>query len=87
MVESQCAILHCTDGAHKVVVGFFNEHQRDPLKAELFHLLEQQFVGSVSGDLTIIEKIDMMHCDDLARTLQASLAKGLTVSAFSAIGQ
>ncbi len=79
MVESQCAILHTTDGAHKVVVDFFNEHQRDPLKAELFHLLEQQFVGSVSGDLTITEKIDAMHCDDLTRTLQASLAKGLTV--------
>jgi uncharacterized membrane protein YgcG len=79
MVESQCAILHCSDSAQKVVVNFFAEDGRDPLKSELFGLLEQQSLGSVSGDLTVCKKLDQLHCDDLAKILQARMVKGQVV--------
>jgi hypothetical protein len=49
-VESQCAILLCEGSAQKVVIDFAEEHGRDPLKAELFALLEQQLLGPISGD-------------------------------------
>jgi hypothetical protein len=53
MVESQCAILMCEGSAQKVVIDFAKEHGRDPLKSELFTLLEQQLLGSISGDLKV----------------------------------
>jgi hypothetical protein len=62
-----------------VVVDFFAENGRDPLKSELFCLLEQQFLGSVSGDLTVCEKLDKLHCDDLANILKARMVKGQIV--------
>jgi hypothetical protein len=64
MIESQCAILHCSDSALKLVVDFVEEHDREPLKSELLALLEQQLLSSVNGDLTVCEKLAVLHCDD-----------------------
>jgi hypothetical protein len=72
LVESQCAILLCDGSAQKVVIDFAEEHGRDPLKSELFALLEQQLLGSISGDLTVCKKLSVLHCDDLARILKSS---------------
>ena len=33
-------------------------------------------LGSVSGDLTVCKKLEKLHCDDLARILQARMIKG-----------
>jgi hypothetical protein len=71
MLESQCAVLLCSDSAQKVVVDFVEEHDREPLKAELFVLLEQQLLGSVIGDLTVCKKLAILHCDDLTRIMKA----------------
>jgi hypothetical protein len=76
MVESQCAILLCSDSAQKLVVDFVEEHDREPLKAELFALLEQQLLGSMSGDLIPCKRLAALHCDDLARILKARMVKG-----------
>jgi hypothetical protein len=76
MVESQCAVLLCSDSAQKVVVDFVEEHDREPLKAELFALLEQNLLGSVCGDLTVCKKVAILHCDDLTRILKARMTKG-----------
>jgi hypothetical protein len=76
MVESQCAILMCEGSAQKVVIDFAEEHGRDPLKSELFALLEQQLLGSISGDLTVCKKLAALHCDDLTRILKARMIKG-----------
>jgi hypothetical protein len=59
-----------------VVIDFAEEHGRDPLKAELFALLEQQLWGSISGDLTVCKKLSWLHCDDLARILKSRMTKG-----------
>jgi hypothetical protein len=76
MVESQCAILMCEWSAKKVVINFPEKHGRDPLKSELFALLDQQLLGSISGDLTVCKKLAALHCDDLARILKARMIKG-----------
>jgi hypothetical protein len=76
MVESQCAILTCEGSSQKVVIDFAEENGRDPLKSELFALLEQQLLGSISGDLTVCTKLAALHCDDLARILMARMTKG-----------
>jgi hypothetical protein len=76
MVESQCAIFLCSDSAQKLVVDFVEEHDREPLKAEIFALLEQQLLGSMSGDLTVCKRLAALHCDDLAQILKARMVKG-----------
>ncbi len=76
IVESQGAVLMCEGSAQKVVIDFAEEHGRDPLKAELFALLEQQLLGSISGDLTVCKKLSVLHYDDLARILKSSRPRG-----------
>jgi uncharacterized membrane protein YgcG len=76
MVESQCAILLCSESAQIVVVDFVLENGWDPLKGELFAMLEAQVVGSASGDLTQCKKFSVLHCDDLPHTLMARMTKG-----------
>jgi hypothetical protein len=75
-VESQCAILLCSDSAQKIVVDFVEENGREPLKSELFSFLEAQLLGSISGDLTVCKKLAALHCDNLARILKARMIKG-----------
>jgi hypothetical protein len=75
MVESQCVILMCSDSVQKVVLEFLEAHDLEPLKAELFALLEHQLLGSVSGDLTVCKKLAILHCDDLARVMKAWMTK------------
>ncbi len=77
LVEDQCAILLCDGSALQLVIDFTELNRRDPSKAELFIMLEHQLLGSISGDLTICQKLDTMHCDDLARVLQARMTKGV----------
>jgi hypothetical protein len=59
-----------------VVVDFVEEHDREHLKAELFALLEQQLLGSISRDLTVCKKLAILHCGNLARILKARMTKG-----------
>jgi hypothetical protein len=79
LVEDQCAVLLCEGSALQCVIDFAEKHDRDPSKAELFALLESQLLGSISGDLTVCKKLDVLHCDDLARILKSRMTKG-TVS-------
>jgi hypothetical protein len=79
LVENQCAVLLCEGSALQCVIDFAEKHDRDPSKAELFALLEYQLLGSISGDLTVCNKLDVLHCDDLARILKSRMTKG-TVS-------
>jgi hypothetical protein len=76
MVESQCAIPLCSEIAQKLVVEFVLERDREPLKSELFAMLEQQLLGSSSGDLTVCKKLAVLHYDDLTHTLKARMVKG-----------
>ena len=75
LVEDQCAVLLCEGSALQCVIDFAEKHDRDPSKAELFALLEYQLLG----DLTVCKKLDVLHCDDLARILKSRMTKG-TVS-------
>jgi hypothetical protein len=59
------------------VIDFVELNRRDPSKAELFLMLEHQLLGSISGDLTICQKLAALHCDDLARILKARMTKGV----------
>jgi hypothetical protein len=76
MVESQCAILLCEGSAQKVVIDFADENGCDPLKSELFALLDQQLLDSFSGDLMVCKKLVTLHYDDLARILKARMIQG-----------
>ena len=76
-MEDQCAILLCDGSALQLVIDFVELNQRDPSKAELFVMLERQLLGSISGDLTICQKLDVLHCDDLARILKSRMTKGV----------
>jgi hypothetical protein len=58
------------------VIDFAEDNGRDPLKSELFALLDQQLLGSISVDLTVCKKLVALHCDDLARILKARMIKG-----------
>jgi hypothetical protein len=42
----------------------------------LFALLQQQILGSISGDSTVCKKLAVLHCDDLARVLKFKMTKG-----------
>ncbi len=77
LVEDQCAILLCDGSALQLVIDFVELNRRDPSKAELFVMLEHQLLGSISGDLTICQKLETLHCDDLARILKARMTKGV----------
>jgi hypothetical protein len=77
LVEDQCAILLCDGSALQLVIDFVELNRRDPSKAELFLMLEHQLLGSISGDLTICQKLAALHCDDLARILKARMTKGV----------
>ncbi len=77
LVEDQCAILLCDGSALQLVIDFVELNRRDPSKAELFVMLEHQLLGSISGDLTICQKLAALHCDDLARILKARMTKGV----------
>ncbi len=76
LVESQCAISLCDGSAQQLVIDFAEKHGRDPLKSELFALLQQQLLGSISGDLTVCKKLDVLHCDDLARVMKSKMTNG-----------
>jgi hypothetical protein len=65
-----------------LVIDFAEKYGHDPLKSELFALLQQQLLGSISGDLTVCNKLDVLHCDDLARVLKSRMTKGTVFCGF-----
>jgi hypothetical protein len=77
--EDQCAILLCEGSALQIVIDFTERTNREPSKAQLFALLEHQLLGSISGDLTVCKKLDVLHYDDLARVLESRMTKGVVV--------
>jgi hypothetical protein len=77
LVEDQCAILLCEGRSLQIVIDFTERTNREPSRAELFALLEHQLLGSISGDLTVCKKLDVLHCDELARVLKSRMTKGV----------